>query len=308
MEHEENLPHRPSSYALPSSLDGFQLTRSPVDLTGCGIAEADGDDHKQPQAEQFGPFKGLVYTQDYSDAIASAHKAGEITCSERMLILWTDASLSQEPNNRAPSGYAVVARQESGWTGRIGHSFETFIDNAEMCAISAALHMAIDEVQRSKAEGRYPGGFGPVVRIYTDSLSSLKKIRAFPQRPRGPATGRQRHILRTIVRQSHELEEMAQLMMHWVPRGRVDANRVADRMSKSAVSVYRTSMDRLEGNATQNVSSNEVLNDGVVDGNYDAVAAHSCVHEQAAGEDSMAKSVPPSNPDTAESYRQDVKD
>lgn len=189
-------------------------------------------------------FRGDVVITDDSFAIAAAYEVSEVSCSEELLVLWPGASTDTETGSDSPAGYAVAILLGSRWAGRIGHSFETCIDHAELCAISAAIDMAIGEIKRLLSQG---STFSPTVKIFSDSRTALLKIKSLPCPPHIHVdVPRQRDLLRVIALQSHELEWLGgHLSLHWVPRGRISGNKIADGVAGSVRSEYKVHVARM---------------------------------------------------------------
>lgn len=201
----------------------------------------------EKHAERLGAFQGGVFICDYSSAIAAAWQASDVPWSEKMLVLWADASMDLKPNSGSPASYAVVGIQGSRWAGRIGHSFETHIKDAELLAISVAIDVAIDEIKKYRAQGKLSGTAGPLVKIFSDSQDCLEQILALNKaRYYKVNLDRQQRILETICEQSYELMLLGgHLALSWVPRGRVSGNKTADGVAGDARRRYEESMRRM---------------------------------------------------------------
>lgn len=260
MNHAEESPDR-LGFHIFGSLDlPFTFKHSALDVIGSKYEapnKSGGATKENPVA-----FRGCVFIQDYSSAIAAAYQASELSWSEGVLALWPDASMELGPDSNSPAGYAVAAIQGSRWVGRLGHSFETAVLQAELCAISVAIDMAIDEIKKLQSQGRLLGVTGPTVKIFSDSQGALKLISALPNPPRhrkNVHTARRRQVLCIIAQQSHELDRLGgYLMLYWVPRGRVSGNKIADALAKSARRRYKFSVRRMVGIAERTLSRIEV--------------------------------------------------
>jgi hypothetical protein len=185
----------------------------------------------------------VVITND-SFAITEAYKVSDVSWSEKLLVLRPGASVDTETASDSPAGYAVAMLLGSRWAGRIGHSFETCIDHAELCAISTGIDMAFDEIKRLLSEG---STFFPTVKIFSSSRSALCRIKSLPCPPHIDVdVPRQRHLLRAIALQSRWLELLGgHLSLHWVPRGQISGNKIADGVAGSVRSRYEVHVARM---------------------------------------------------------------
>lgn len=189
-------------------------------------------------------FRGDVVIADDSFAIAGAYGVGGVSWSEELLVLWPGASMETEMGSDSPAGYVVALLQGSRRAGRIGHSFETCVDHAELCAISAAIDMACDEIKRLLSQG---SSFFPTVKIFSSTRHELIRIKSLPYPPNiALGVPRQRHLLRAIALQSSWLEHIGgHLELHWVSRGRTIGNKIADGVAGSVREEYKVHAARM---------------------------------------------------------------
>ncbi|KPM39784.1 hypothetical protein AK830_g6786 [Neonectria ditissima] len=108
---------------------------------------------------------------------------------------------------------------------------------AELCAIVLALEFAVQSVKNEETTNK-----PKVVKIFTDSQSSLRQIAMsskLSHRNRRKQEGME-DLLQAIVQAAESLEtDRVQLEFHWVPRGRVVGNILADKAARLARTAHR---------------------------------------------------------------------
>ncbi|KAF7561768.1 hypothetical protein G7046_g2378 [Stylonectria norvegica] len=135
------------------------------------------------------------------------------------LVLWTDASVWPRSAN-----YAFALWQHGSWKW-IAHSSTTphqTSEYAELRAIDYALEFAVNDASLGRSSE---------VSLFTDSQNALQIISKSLSSTRWKTGWNETgvHLIATVLRRIQTLEQAGlRLELHWVPRGLVDGNIVAD--------------------------------------------------------------------------------
>ncbi|KAH6895410.1 hypothetical protein B0T10DRAFT_215655 [Thelonectria olida] len=175
----------------------------------------------------------MVTIRQHREALIAALLEPNVPGDTSQLILWTDASMVGHRLGQPVTGWAVACRRCGTWVRMMGRSLDKrqTVNSAELLAIVHALLFA-NQLIRLEKKGCNP----QTVRIYTDSQSSLFRI----GRRRGRARGRPgaqslkkfqlvKQLTKTALEMVKGLERCrVKVEFHWVPRGTVEGNIVAD--------------------------------------------------------------------------------
>ena len=173
-----------------------------------------------------------VVIHEFRSAWAYASSVNSMPEIAQQLVLWTDAS--QSGRRGTHSYYAVALKRKGEWCTITAetHAQQQLIDTAELHAIGYALEYAVQQVQVTQevqADERLR-----LVKIFTDSQGALRCISRGPAFERDSWAELKQSIVRTAVLKRIRTLEAAgvDLELHWVPRGRVEGNMVADAATK----------------------------------------------------------------------------
>ncbi|KAF4979352.1 hypothetical protein FZEAL_4428 [Fusarium zealandicum] len=206
--------------------------------------------NKAKKTARLGPLTEIVI-QQHDKALNRAHMSSNCRSDNSRLILWTDASVAGQR-----SGCAVAFQYGHTWVRVLARKSGTHINPTmgELYAIDYALDYALQvALQRPSVSGLR------AVEIFSDSQASLSGLsnttRATARATRKKASRLKQEAQQFLDRAAKlRIEGVSaagvELEMHWVPRGRVQGNIMADQGAKFA---------RIEQATTLSSSENVLL-------------------------------------------------
>jgi ribonuclease HI len=211
---------------------------------------------KQPKSSsschQLGPLTG-IFIKPAAEAVTRAqHVAGASSDGSR-LIIWADAS-----RKKVSTGFAVAFLTGSNWVRISAKGHTTPTEVAELEAICLALDYAVQVTKMQKENINLLQS----LEVFTDSQSALNLLRMknrlmVTTGPHGNAQGSNPHTKKGIRKRTvekvcvkiDELQEAGVMIeLHWVPRGKVTGNVIADKgaaMARMGLTSGYTSTDVL---------------------------------------------------------------
>ncbi|KAF5593914.1 nadph2 dehydrogenase [Fusarium pseudocircinatum] len=166
-------------------------------------------------------------------AVIRAQSVTGVTSDGSQLIIWADAS-----KKKTSTGFAVAFLTGSYWVRVSEKGHTTPLEVAELEAVCLALDYAV-QVTEMQEENSDPLRS---VEVFTDSQSALRLLRTnrpmFTTGPHGNAQGDNPYTKngmrkRTAEKVSVMIDELSEagvmVELHWVPRGRVVGNVIADK-------------------------------------------------------------------------------
>ncbi|KAI8723639.1 RNase H type-1 domain-containing protein [Fusarium sp. LHS14.1] len=175
-----------------------------------------------------------IFIKPPEKAIERALLSDGVSSDSSRLVLWTDASEKCSPSHApSPAGIAVAFRQKFHWvrvTARLNHFNNIAV--AETQAIAYALDYAVHQSAQLGVTLRQ-------VEIFTDSQSALMNLaRGTPKikrKTREEVLKVNKALLESAKKAMDALAAAGiGLELHWVPRGKVKGNMVADEGSRLA--------------------------------------------------------------------------
>ncbi|RKL49525.1 hypothetical protein BFJ72_g984 [Fusarium proliferatum] len=182
---------------------------------------------------QLGPLTS-IFVKPAEVAVMRAQSVTGLSCDGSRLIIWADAS-----RKRASTGFAVAFLTGSYWVRVTEKGHATATEVAELEAICLALDYAV-QVTKMRNENVDPLRS---VEVFTDSQSALGLLRVMNRLmvttgPHGNAQGNNPYTKRGIQKRVTEkvsvmIDELSKagvvVELHWVPRGKVIGNAIADK-------------------------------------------------------------------------------
>ncbi|KAK2932549.1 Ribonuclease H superfamily [Fusarium oxysporum f. sp. vasinfectum] len=194
-----------------------------------------------------GPLTG-IFVKPAAVALTRAQSVAGVSSDGSRLIIWADASRKKDT-----TGFAVAFLTGSNWVRVTAKGHATPTDVAELKAICLALDYAVQVTKIQK------GSIDTLrsVEVFTDSQSALGLLRV-TNRPmvtagsHGNAQGgnprtkrgvRKRTIEKVCVMVDELQEAGVMVELHWVPRGKVTGNVIADKgaaIARMGLTSYHT--------------------------------------------------------------------
>ncbi|KAM5518685.1 hypothetical protein FOXYSP1_09470 [Fusarium oxysporum f. sp. phaseoli] len=201
---------------------------------------------------QLGPLTG-IFVKPAAVALTRAHSVAGVSSDGSRLIIWADASRKKDT-----TGFAVAFLTGSNWVRVTAKGHATPTEVAELEAICLALDYAVQVTKIQK------GSIDTLrsVEVFTDSQSALGLLRV-TNRPmvtagsHGNAQGgnprtkrgvRKRTIEKVCIMIDELQEAGVMVELHWVPRGKVTGNVIADKgaaIARMGLTSYHTPTDVL---------------------------------------------------------------
>ncbi|KAM0431781.1 hypothetical protein ACHAPT_005031 [Fusarium lateritium] len=175
-----------------------------------------------------------IFIKPHERALEHALLSDTAPSDASRLILWTDASGESKRISGSIAGIAVVFRHMFNWvriTARLNQLNSIVIGETQ--AIVYALDYAVQLVGQ-------PGVNLRQVEIFTDSQSALMNlVRTTPPKLKRKTRSEALEVNKALLQAAKSSMDALHaagvgLELHWVPRGRVEGNRVADEGSRLA--------------------------------------------------------------------------
>ncbi|KAI3582716.1 hypothetical protein IWW34DRAFT_905353 [Fusarium oxysporum f. sp. albedinis] len=172
---------------------------------------------------QLGPLAG-IFVKPAAVALTRAQSVAGVSSDGSRLIIWADASRKKDT-----TGFAVAFLTGSNWVRVTAKGHATPTEVAELEAICLALDYAVQ-----------------VTKIQKGSIDTLRSVEGGnPRRKRGV---RKRTIEKVCVMIDELQEAGVMVELHWVPRGKVTGNVIADKgaaIARMGLTSYHTPTDVL---------------------------------------------------------------
>ncbi|SCV55586.1 uncharacterized protein FFB14_14205 [Fusarium fujikuroi] len=201
---------------------------------------------------QLGPLTS-IFVKPAEVAVVRAQSVTGVSSNGSRLIIWADAS-----RKKNSTGFAVAFLSGCYWVRVTAKGHATPTEVAELEAVCLALDYAVQVTKMQKEN------IGPLrsVEVFTDSQSALRLLKVtnrpmFATGPHGNAQddnpGTKRGMTKRTTEKAcvmiDELQKAGVMVeLHWVPRGKVIGNIIADKgalMARMGLASYHSPTDVL---------------------------------------------------------------